>query len=441
MKLSAITNASYVSASKINNDKQNVVQNNTVALNTTKLPQYSYLPAKISFNGLMRMSAGSKPIDSSFFRDYDALIKTTETLKENFPNGAQILDYACSDGEEAISLYALLGDERDKFKITGVDLNEDAIELANNGIYSVFGNYLDTFLMPGAQKTQKEEELSKMFNGIMEPTEKPDEKLNTSPNFLMSIMQAKPEFQKEIFFKLNDDVKNNLEFKTGDIYKLNEENGDKKAGAIFFRNAFYHLLENFDGENIFKGDTHNAALNELGEDSFSEEEIQEMKMFIKKDDKTLEEKQKIADEIIDKVYEKLETGGVFVLGDALNDNIFIAPNDISDDDTIKFGDTKAYKARLKEFEDSLKVMQDANLYAKSTKIATDDLDYQIDYDAIMKTVKIAADAFKRQADVRILKKTPMHKALERDGRFKPVHYSKVKGLEDIEMPTVWVKVK
>ena len=66
MKLSAITNASYVSASKINNDKQNVVQNNTVALNTTKLPQYSYLPAKISFNGLMRMSAGSKPIDSSF---------------------------------------------------------------------------------------------------------------------------------------------------------------------------------------------------------------------------------------------------------------------------------------------------------------------------------------------------------------------------------------
>ena len=86
-------------------------------------------------------------------------------------------------------------------------------------------------------------------------------------------------------------------------------------------------------------------------------------------------------------------------------------------------------------------MQDANLYAKSTKIATNDLDYQIDYDAIMKTVKIAADAFKRQADVRILKKTPMHKALERDGRFKPVHYSKVKGLEDIEMPTVWVKVK
>ncbi len=46
-----------------------------------------------------------------------------------------------------------------------------------------------------------------------------------------------------------------------------------------------------------------------------------------------------------------------------------------------------------------------------------------------------------QAEVRILKKGVIERALEKDGRFKPVQYSPVEGFNDIKVPTVWVKVK
>lgn len=55
--------------------------------------------------------------------------------------------------------------------------------------------------------------------------------------------------------------------------------------------------------------------------------------------------------------------------------------------------------------------------------------------------KLGIDTLKNQADARILKKGAIERALEKDGRFKPVQYSPVEGFNDIEVPTVWVKVK
>ncbi len=56
-------------------------------------------------------------------------------------------------------------------------------------------------------------------------------------------------------------------------------------------------------------------------------------------------------------------------------------------------------------------------------------------------VKTNVDSLKSQVEVRILKKGAIERALEKDGRFKPVQYSPVEGFNDIEVPTVWVKVK
>lgn len=58
-----------------------------------------------------------------------------------------------------------------------------------------------------------------------------------------------------------------------------------------------------------------------------------------------------------------------------------------------------------------------------------------------KLTMMALESLEDSADVRILKKTPMQTALERNGRFKPVYASEIQSMEGIETPTVWVKVK
>ncbi len=367
MNIPKISVLSYTKNSVQNNkstQKWHIVQNNCQE-SASLLPAHTYglssVP-NVSFGGLMRFGDNGAPIDSAFFRDYEALEKTGEILKTNFPDGAEILDYACSDGEEAISLYALLGNDRNKFKITGIDVDKDAIRLANQGVYSLFGNYLDSYLMPNANRNDNEQRLSDMFYEIMEPANEPDELLNTSPNFITTIAVAEPKLRGPIYFQPKEEVKRNLEFKMGDICKINEENTDKKVGAIIFRNAFYHLLDNHDGEEVFIGDLHSITPEVLDEDFFDEDEMENI--FSEFDSKTLNEKQKIADEVVDKIYDRLEVGGVFAVGAAANEHIFIAPDDTPDDETIRFGDTAAYKKQLKAMEDTLLYYENAENYSK-----------------------------------------------------------------------------
>ena len=52
----------------------------------------------------------NKFLDTLFYRDLSSLVSFSRMMKETFPNGADIMDFACSDGEEAISIYTLLND-------------------------------------------------------------------------------------------------------------------------------------------------------------------------------------------------------------------------------------------------------------------------------------------------------------------------------------------
>ncbi len=427
--------------SLVSNNYNNTIYNSKVkkAQNSSGIPAYSNYAnadikkaAPVSFSGLMRLEQGLKPIDSSFFRDYPTLMSTVSMLRENFPEGAEILDYACSDGEEAISLYALLGEARDDFKITGIDLSEDAIGLANQGIYSLFGGGLDSYLMDGAKKDETEKYLSKLFYEIMKPSCEPDEPLNNTIEFNTLLATAEPKFRKQIFLKPKNEVKENLEFKTGDIYKMDKEAGDKKVGAILFRNAFYHLMDSMEGDELFAGKLPEGLRNFYkGLSSNGDDDD----LYSSSKEKSLAKKQAIADEIVDKVYDKLEVGGVFVLGDALNENVFIAPESAPEEDTIRFGDTKAYEILRKNMNEALLYYKKAQgALSANSGFNYDDLD-------MVEIMEDRVSMLKEQADMRILKKTPVHKALEKDGRFKPVHTSQIQGLDGVEMPTVWVKVK
>lgn len=198
--------------------------------------------------------------------------------------------------------------------------------------------------MPGAKKDPTEQELSRMFFEIMEPTDEPDEPLNNSPEFFMTLNNAKLGFTKQLFYKVKDEVKNNLEFKTGDIFKMDEEASNKKVGAILFRNAFYHLMDNYDGDKLLTGGV--KSFSKLDEEFFDEEERKRITNEL--GGKSFDKKQAMADEIIDKAYNKLEVGGVFVLGNSANENIFIAPEGAPKEDTIRLGDTKLYKDTKKQ---------------------------------------------------------------------------------------------
>ena len=288
--------------------------------------------------------------------------KRAKFSKQIFIRGAQILDHACSDSEEAISLYALLGNDRNKFNITGIDVNKDAIRLANQEVYSLFGNHLDSYLMPNANRNDEEQRNADAFSKIMEPANEPDKPLNISSNFYTKIAIAETKKKKQIYFKPKDEVTENLKFKTSDIYKINEECPDKKTGAIMFRNAFYHLMDNHDDENIFVGDAHGAMLEQLDKDFFDEEDIKELSSFM--GGGTVDKKQKTVNEIIDKIYDKLEVGSVFAVGTAASEHIFIAPDDTPDDETIRFGGTAAYKKQLKTMEDTLLYYENAENYSK-----------------------------------------------------------------------------
>ena len=251
-----------------------------------------------------------------------------------------------------------------------------------------------------------------MFYEIMEPAKEPKERLNNSLEFSRVICCSEPKFRKEIFFKLNDKVKDNLEFRAGDIFKVDEEKTDKKVGAVIFRNAFYHLMDSYDGQNLFTGDIAEQQ-RELDKEFFTDEEIESMNeqnesIYAKK---SLGEKQTIADEIIDKAYNKLEVGGVFVLGNSANENIFIAPEDAPKEDTIRLGDTKLYKDTKKLWMMPLSIIKARKmLLIHYQGLKTKDDDDKIDMAAIFEK---QYENFRKRADVRVLKKTPMQKRLKR----------------------------
>ena len=91
-----------------------------------------------------------------------------------------------------------------------------------------------------------------------------------------------------------------------------------KVGAIFFRNAIYQITGN-DLNGILKyGDNPNIDLN----------------------------KSNIIQKLIEKVYQKLEIGGIFVLGDHTQEHIFIADKYTRVEDTILYNKNRNIRLML-----------------------------------------------------------------------------------------------
>lgn len=188
-----------------------------------------------------------------FFRDFYTLEFLKKYLNKEFPNGTHILNAACSNGEETLSAAMILNDP--KYKITAIDISEEAIDLAKKGEYSLnfyqFGPCLsDEHLIE--RKLYENELRNESDAAIIEGYWK---KFDTHfvytgdtqkfDNLLKETVTAK--CFKAIHEKFDDVI---IGFKVGDIRDFNtikelkdKNNNQLETGVVIFKNAWYHLRQ------------------------------------------------------------------------------------------------------------------------------------------------------------------------------------------------------
>lgn len=253
-----------------------------------------------TFKSLKLTNNSNNFSDTSFYRDPRTLADTTKHLQEAFPDGCDILDFAGSNGEEAISLYTFLNkDNKNKYKIYSYDTSEKAIDLAKKGVYTLYrpmsfdqflmSDFNFEYLLPGSVEYVKG--IRDSFSSIMERTKKPEHTINDTD--FVEYIKTFPQYSME-YYKIKDKYKTDFDFEVGDINDIENLAKDKKVGAVLFRNAMYIETDNF-GPNQFDF-KYDVNLN----------------------------KRNIIENLVAKVHKILEPNGVFVLGNIEKDHVYVA---------------------------------------------------------------------------------------------------------------------
>ena len=295
-------------------------------------------------------------LSTNFYHDSEVLQKSVKIIEKEFPDGTDILVYAGSNGEEALSLNTLLNN-RQKYKIYSIDKSSKAIDFAHNGIYAIHPLAEDGFLVNHNSENNKQLLRQIFYKNFIE-TSKPANPVNNIYDPIYTIRFDNIELYPQRFFIPKKSCKENISFIKGDIRDIEQLNKYNKAGAIFFRNAIYQLTDN-DLNGVFKfGDKPNFETD----------------------------KRKVINELIEKIYNKLETNGIFVLGNHLQEHLYIA------DKTIPLEDT------------------------------------------------VLVDKIR---NIRFMKNHPIIEALNKNGKFKPLFEFLIPGLGNntLQIPLIWQKIK
>lgn len=262
----------------------------------------------ISFGTLIRRNHLNLSEDTAFFRDLGTLNAAVDILKSNFPDGAEILDYAASDGQEALSILALLGKDREKFDIKAFDTSYHLISHAKNGCYSIINGYWDDFLI-NFFKSKSERKATRAFNKIMKK-----DIIDCGNSLEHNNAIRSRDYECNNFYNVRPKYANAIKYDVGSIENIDEIGSKKQAGAVFFRNAFYHVFRPMDPDSPIK--------------SYNHEQYREMSY-----DEIVEK----SNEIIGKVDKILKPGGIFVMGDVIHEHL-IKVNKNDNCDKIKVFD-------------------------------------------------------------------------------------------------------
>lgn len=230
---------------------------------------------------------------TSFYHDLPTLKKAVEIIENNFPKGADILVYAGSNGEEAISIYSLLKNP-EKYSIYSIDPFKEAIDYANRGVYSILRLAEDGFLIN--ENYDSEDQLKDCFLKYMQEIEKPPYNLNNYTDTIYRIRCSG--YVMEKFFSMKQQVKEGIKFLEGDIKDIESFKNDKPVGGIFFRNALYHLTDNNLIGVLQYGEKPNIDVN----------------------------RRAILKDLINKIDKKLAPNGIFVMGNHTQEHLYLADN-------------------------------------------------------------------------------------------------------------------
>ena len=301
-----ISSINYNHILKYQNTPKNVYnRKNQNSLSNTPIEyKYNGFP-NITFTSLMLESEyNNLYLDTAFYRDMPTLLSFAEQMKANFPNGADIMDFACSNGEEAVSIYSLLGDN--KYKIYCYDISDKALDLAKNNVYFVNSKNLDSFLIVDDENNASTNSVKKLFYEIME--EIPQGKNSLPKRFLDFLGNGKKDsFEK--YFKIKDEYLENFKFEKADIQNIQNIMPEKQVGAIFFRNAIYNLTNNHPFDAIY-----------------------DLEVLQKMWDT---DKVKVLDDFSSKIWKKLLPGGFLVLGTSAKEHIYQADKYTPEEDIFQ----------------------------------------------------------------------------------------------------------
>ena len=192
-----------------------------------------------------------------------------------------------------------------RIKVYSIDISSKAIDFARIGTYAIHPLADDGFLLnPNCE--QNKQFLSRIFHKNFIEIDKPSYPINNVSDLIYTITFDNVNLFPQRYFIPKESFKENISFVKGDINNIESFNNQQKAGAIFFRNAFYQLTNN-NLSGVFKyGDKPNLETN----------------------------KRKIIQELIDKIYNKLKMNGIFVLGRHLQEHLYIADRTVPLKDTI-----------------------------------------------------------------------------------------------------------
>lgn len=220
--------------------------------------------------------------ETAFFRDIDTMEFAQKYITQNFPQGTNIADFGCSDGEEAYTLLMLLNKKNKdkKYKVSGYDVSPKAIELAKTGPFKINYTFIEGFVISDVKcKDYNKKSLRELFFSCFEKIPEKFFDINIGP-----IVETKKLIEQEIqkernpirllnlkrlrtifghecdytprntFVPKSEFANDIFEPKLGDISdisKIVKPNGE--TGVVMFKNAWYHVLgtyETFDNANI-----------------------------------------------------------------------------------------------------------------------------------------------------------------------------------------------
>ena len=180
-------------------------------------------------------------ISTNFYHDSEVLQKAVKIIEKEFPKGTNILVYAGSNGEEALSVNTLLG-KRFKYNIYSIDKSSKAIDFAHKGIYAIHPLADDGFLL-NLNAEENKQFLCRIFHKNFLET-KPSFPINNLSDPIYTMRFDNIDLYPQRYFIPKESFMKNVSFIKEDIKHIEAFNNHQKAGAIFFRNAIYQLTDN-----------------------------------------------------------------------------------------------------------------------------------------------------------------------------------------------------